>query len=333
MYEKSFRAERLYIKRLQGNYFSCQLFLEEIFQTIDLYQKIHIILTMTSDIRVQAAAKVNIGLRVLPRRADGFHNIESIFQTVDFYDELHVKPRSEQDVCIVHCEQFELPKENTLTSTYNAFVTLTGKHSGVELWLTKRIPAGGGLGGGSSDAASFLRALAALNDVPLTDELADAVAEKVGSDVFFFLHCGKNGKGAALVSGRGEVVRPVLPRKDFVFILAFPPVHSSTKEAYQLVDQDLEAGKGVSCPEFSELEAMYRTPVKNWAFANTFTQPLITKYPVIGLTLAELRKNGAVWSDMTGSGAVVFGVYDSSIQAEIAIARLRKAGINAVLAR
>ncbi len=288
---------------------------------------------MTSDIRVQAAAKVNIGLRVLPRRADGFHNIESIFQTVDFCDELHVKPRWEEDVCIVHCEQFPLPKENTLTSTYKAFVNLTGKHSGCELWLTKRIPAGGGLGGGSSDAASFLRALAILNDVPLTKELADAVAEKVGSDVFFFLHCGKEGRGAALVSGRGEVVNPISPRKDFVFVLAFPPVHSSTKEAYQLVDQDLEAGKDLFYPDFSEYERIYRAPVKNWNFVNSFTQPLIKKYPAIGLALAELRKNGAVWSDMTGSGAVVFGVYESSIQAEIAIARLRKAGINAVLSR
>lgn len=277
---------------------------------------------MSPDIVIRAPAKVNIGLRVLPERGDGFHNIESIFQTVDVCDELVVSPLAERKRCKVECDDAVLPADNTLTATYTAFCQLTGCDTGVRVRVRKRIPAGGGLGGGSSDAAAFLRALARLNGVVLTDCLADAVAAQVGSDVFFFLHCGTDGTGAALVSGRGEVVRPIVPRDDVHFVLVFPGVHSSTKEAYRLVDEDIRAGTVVSCPDFSAYEAMYRSPVSDWTFANSFTPSLKRKYPAIAQALADIQKSGAVWSDMTGSGAVVFGVYEAAEASKKAFAEL-----------
>ena len=287
---------------------------------------------MLSDISIRCYAKVNIGLKVLPKRADGFHNIESIFQTVSFYDDLTVSLLSEKNVCKVDCAEMMLPQRNTLTATYEAFCHLTGKDAGVHVVLTKRIPAGGGLGGGSSDAASFLRALALLNDVELTDSLADAVAGRVGSDVFFFLHCGKDGTGAALVSGRGEVVTPIAPRNDLYYVLVFPDVHSSTKEAYDLVDEDIGLGIGHSFPSLTECEEVYRSPVTAWTFGNSFTSALTKKYPAIADALADIKKSGAVWSDMTGSGAVVFGVYEAAEASKKAFAELQLKWKHCILA-
>ena len=286
---------------------------------------------MLSDVQIRAPAKVNIGLRVLPKRDDGFHSIESIFQTVDFADDLSLNLLKEDGLCKVDCAQMELPAENTITAAYRAFCRLTGKHAGVQVKLTKRIPAGGGLGGGSSDAASFIKAYAALTGTALSPGLADAVASEVGSDVFFFLHCGEKG-GAALVSGRGEVVRPIVPRNDLHFVLVLPDVHSSTKEAYALVDKALEAGDSLQYPPLEKLESVYRGPIKKWSFANTFTPALTYKYSAIADALADVRKSGAVWADMTGSGAVVFGVYDSAVSAESACNLLHETWGRCVLA-
>ncbi len=286
---------------------------------------------MLSEVIIQSPAKVNIGLRVFPRRADGFHSIESIFQTVQFYDDMRISLLSEPNTCVVSCKELALPAENTLTKAYRVFCRLTGVKSGVQITLTKRIPAGGGLGGGSSNAASFVKAFAALTNTAVTTALLDAVAAEVGSDVFFFMHCKEN-MDAAVVSGRGEIVKAIEPRIDVYFVLVLPEVHSSTKEAYELVDRTFEAGKTVVCPSFAELECMYYAPVCEWRFANTFTPALVTKYPAIAVALQDIRKSGAVWSDMTGSGAVVFGVYDSADSAKRAYNSLRNTWKRCVLA-
>ena len=285
---------------------------------------------MSFDVCVKAPAKVNIGLRVLKKRADGFHNIESIFQTIDFSDELHIR-RIPQKECIVRCAQMQLPLENTLTKTYSAFRTETNIDFGVEIVLDKFLPAGGGLGGGSSDGASLLKGLADLAGIRLTKPLADSVAEKVGSDVFFFLHSGffQKGRGCALVSGRGEVVEAIEPRTDLSFMLIFPGIHSSTKEAYSLVDQAYGSGAyeskyKISYPDFSELKRLYCGLIGAWKFTNSFTPVLIDKYPVIGEALRDILECGAGWADMSGSGATVFGVFESDAAAKEACLKCQK---------
>ncbi len=271
---------------------------------------------MSNFIKIHAPAKVNIGLKVLHNRKDGFHNIESIFQTVDLCDELEVSLFDENDkknVCEIDCDSMILPAENTLTKAYKAFCAFTGFDSGVKVVVNKKIPAGGGLGGGSSDAASFIVALSRLSGISLSDSLMDLLASEVGSDVFFFLHSGyfENGKGCAVVSGRGEIVRKIHPRRDLNFVLVFPPVHSSTKEAYELVDTAFENGKDVFCPPFENLEKMYYSPVSEWKFANSFTPVLKEKYSLIDSALGFIIKSKAGWAEMSGSGATVFGVFES----------------------
>lgn len=297
-----------------------------IFINIDFNAYFDIIKNMSGDIFVKAPAKVNIGLKVLERRADGYHDIESIFQTVDLYDELKVCLIPEENVCRILCEDMQLPESNTLTKTYEAFCAATGKKTGVQVSLKKRIPSGGGLGGGSSDAAYFLVALAELNHLELTESLKDEVASKVGSDVFFFLHCNVDPKkgGCALVSGRGEVVQPIDPRADLYFLLIFPDVHSSTKEAYSLVDDAYKAGCEISCPPFEELKSLYSKPVEEWDFANSFTPALVNKYPVIGDALKDIKECGADWAEMSGSGATVFGVFKTELAAKNAVLKCQK---------
>jgi len=273
---------------------------------------------MLSEIRLSASAKVNLGLKVLPRREDGYHNIESIFQTTQLKDHLIIKTADSTGICSVNCQGMMLEDDNTLTKTYNTYRKLTGFDQGVHVELQKGIPAGGGLGGGSSDAASFLKGLSILSGIELTDELADKVAGEVGSDVFFFLHSGEteNNSGAAVVSGRGEICKKITPRNDLYFVLVFPEVHSSTKEAYALIDESYESGRFTVCPAYEELEKIYNSPVKDWSFANSFTQVLVDKYPVIGKAISDMKRSGALWADMSGSGATVFGAFESSVAAQ-----------------
>jgi 4-diphosphocytidyl-2-C-methyl-D-erythritol kinase len=258
--------------------------------------------------KIKAFAKVNFGLNVFSKREDNFHNIESIFQTIDLYDELVVS-EIENKQCIVECDAFELPKKNTLTLSYEAFCSVSDVDvPGVKVNLKKGIPSGGGLGGGSADAAALVRVLQKMCGIKLSDEKLDLIASKTGSDVFFFQHCDDEGKGCALVSGRGEVVKKIIPRDDLFLLLIFPKVSSSTKEAYDLVDKYLAKKDKVKGPGLAELEDVYRKAVNQWNFVNTFTPALSKKYKEIEAALIDLKKVGSEYVEMSGSGSTVFGV-------------------------
>ena len=277
---------------------------------------------MEREISGWAYAKVNFGLRVLPGRADGFHGIESIFQTVDLYDELTLTTTDEKG-CVVHCSDMELPENNTLTKAYNAFCKVVRcEVPGVRVELKKGIPSGGGLGGGSSDAAALTRMLERLCNVRLSDSELDNIAAETGSDVFFFMHCDERGRGCALVSGRGEVVKKIHGRDDLFLVLIFPEVSSSTKEAYALVDEALACGNVLISPEFDELELVYRRPPENWTFINTFTPVISAKYKDIGRAIEALRALGCEYAEMSGSGSTVFGIFSSRQEAESAVKEL-----------
>lgn len=266
---------------------------------------------MSADISVKAPAKINLGLKVFPRRKDGFHNIESIFQTVNLCDELRVKLTARKNIITVSCGQMILPENNTIVVAYKAFRKLFGIDSGVSVCLTKRIPSGGGLGGGSSDAASFLLALSELCKISLSIEDANVLAEEIGSDVFFFLHCLLSTKKCAVVTGRGEKVKPFVTREDLHLVLVFPGVHSSTKEAYNLLDEQFAVGDNFEYPRFEDLETIYKGSVKDWTFVNSFTSVITQKYSRVGEAIAAVKEQGALFTDMSGSGSTVFGVFDS----------------------
>ena len=191
------------------------------------------------------------------------------------------------------------------------------------MFLKKGIPSGGGLGGGSSDAAAFVRALEKLNDVKLSDNELDSIAAKVGSDVFFFLSATN---GAAIVTGRGEIVRHIKRRNDLTFLLVFPHVSSSTKEAYDLIDEFYSSGCSMVFPEVARLEEIYNSPLNKWTFKNSFTAVLKSKYAEIGNALTELSNVNAPYCEMSGSGSTLFGVFYSVGEAQAAAEKLKADG-------
>lgn len=270
---------------------------------------------MLGEICVHAPAKINLGLRVLPKREDGFHPIESVFATVGLSDLLTVSPLPEQNVCKVSCQQVVLPQENTVSSAYQAAKSVLGRDlPGVSVQLTKRIPLGGGLGGGSSDAAAILVALQKLG-VAIPSDAAYKIAARVGSDVFFFLSLDGKPDGAAIVSGRGDLVKPISPRCDLHYVLVFPGVHSSTPEAYAAIDESARSPE-TEYLSLDELESVYKGPVKDWNFINDFTPVIAAKYSKVQQALDDVKASGALFCDMSGSGSTVFGVYESAQQAQ-----------------
>ena len=256
---------------------------------------------MLNEIVVFAPAKINLGLRVLPKRQDGFHNLESIFQTVSLADKLTVSKFSGSG-CAVFCDNMELPENNTISMAYKAFCDVS-ECSGfaVNVILEKHIPQ------------------------------LDLIAASVGSDVFFFTHCDSAGSCCAVVSGRGEFVRVIRKRQDLYFVLVFPDVHSSTKEAYFLVDKLLANNEKKEYPTFGDLERMYFSPVSDWKFKNTFTEALKLKYPEIDVALQKLKETNSLYSEMSGSGSTVFGIYASWEEAKKAAKILNDEGLKCVV--
>ncbi len=272
---------------------------------------------MSDSICLKAPAKLNLTLRVFPKRADGFHNIESIFQKIDLCDQLTVSV-AEKPGCRLTVDGMTLPEENTVTKAFSLFEERVKIGVGVNVQLKKIIPSGAGMGGGSSDAATMLQGLNALFDAKLGNEELLSMAEKIGSDVPFFL-----GGSCALVSGRGEIIKPVTSRSDICFVAVCPEIHCSTKEAYALVDRWQENHTDdASWLNFSELEKEYNQPVKSWRFFNSFTSPIFAEYAQISQALSDIRDYGADFAEMTGSGSTVFGVFESEKKAQQAYNKL-----------
>ena len=284
---------------------------------------------MSKSITVDAPAKINLGLEVLPKRSDGYHGIKSIFTTIGLCDVVKVTLTQNKGECLVKSKNMVLPKENTITKAYKAFCVLTGVNQGVEVELTKNIPAGGGLGGGSSDASSFLQSMDTLFCTRLTREDFYNLSSQIGSDVFFFteaLISKKHGLCntecfAAEVGGRGEVIHQIDARTDLKLLLVFPGVSVSTKEAYSLVDakKDWNSGKFKSAMKqnaCSSLEMIYRKPVHEWFFQNDFTSPVVEVHREIGFALNCIKECNADFADMSGSGSTVYGVFEDAEYAE-----------------
>ena len=283
---------------------------------------------MLESITALAPAKINLGLRVFPKRADGFHDIESIFTLVNLCDEISVHRDGGNDGrCVVDCEGMNLPEDNTFQRTYKAFCVLTGIRENVHVKVKKHIPAGGGLGGGSSDSSSFLKSIDIIFGTHLNYSALEEISGQVGSDVFFFTRALEEREGklsewesfTAVVRGRGEVIEPIESRTDCSILLVFPGVSVSTKDAYALVDewQLLHPGNRESRVAES-LEKTYCRSVREWSFINDFAAPVAERYPKIQQALDALRASGADFVDMSGSGSTIFGVFSDRHRALLA---------------
>jgi 4-diphosphocytidyl-2-C-methyl-D-erythritol kinase len=266
-----------------------------------------------SRLTVKAPAKLNLYLAVKDRRPDGFHNLESVFLALDFGDTLHFElfPGQKTTDIVMEGLNFTLPKEkNIIFKALSLFREKTGLCEGLKIRVEKRIPSGGGLGGGSSDAASTLLALNCLAGFPLDRGSLLEMAASLGSDVPFFIY----ETAAARVRGRGECIEPVEAPRCF-FVLVNPGFPSDTAAAFRLLDE-YRGVNGVTRSE-TVTDTLFND------FLPVFKDPEKSVYNEIISTLKEL---GAYSANLSGAGSTCFGVFKERDGAEKAAAYLRNFG-------
>jgi 4-diphosphocytidyl-2-C-methyl-D-erythritol kinase len=289
-------------------------------------------------LRIRACAKINLTLRVLRIRDDGYHELRTTFQSLALHDTLTFTARP--GPFAIACDDPHCPtdRRNLVWKAAAARWDARGGQgalSGVAVHLRKRIPAGAGLGGGSSDAASTLIALRHLWHLRVSDEELESMGARLGADVPFFLR-----GGTVLGVERGDLLFPLVELPRAWVVLARPGFGVSTREAYGWWDEAFrrraEGGRG-------RAEGGRRRPggrgrrshdggaAEEWT--NDLEGPVVERHPAIGRLVGALRRAGATYAAMSGSGSAVFGTFDARDAAAAAAARVGAAGVRTWVTR
>ena len=252
-------------------------------------------------------AKINLGLSVLQKREDGFHNLETLFYPVEAADVLEIV---EGDSLQMHQYGIEYPGEAMDNLCVKAYKALARDFDipPVEIHLYKKVPVGAGLGGGSSDAAFTLRGLNEMFSLGLSDESLAAYAATLGSDCPFFIY-----NRPMLGTGRGEILEPVeiASLENYQIRLVYPPYFVSTAAAYGgIVPRDKRVANGENVDNRSVLEILGQ-PVETWkdSLVNDFERTVFAKIPQLAEYKTKLYDQGAVYASMSGSGSAFFGIF------------------------
>lgn len=254
-------------------------------------------------------AKINLGLKVLEKREDGFHNLETLFLPVESCDVLEIS-KSDISGCTMHQSGITYPgnpNENLCVLAYNA-LNERYKLSGVKIHLHKQIPVGAGLGGGSSDASFTLKGLNELFSLGISDEQLAKIAAGLGSDCPFFIY-----NRAMLGKGRGELLYPLNYSldDDYFIKLVYPPFFVSTAQAYRgIVPRNLRAKSEIFADE-RPLEELILLPIEQWkdVIVNDFERSVFAQFPQLEQYKKDLYDMGAVYASMSGSGSAMFGIF------------------------
>jgi len=259
-------------------------------------------------------AKVNLGLRIMGKRRDGYHEICSVFQTISLRDRLTFSERSDE-LLVLSCDDPSIPADARNLAVRAAELLRTEVYQssprptrtlGATIRLYKKIPSGAGLGGGSSNAAVTLTALRKLWDLrrlPLSK--LRSLAARIGSDVPFFLT-----GGTCLVTGRGENVSAMRPLPKFHLVVIFPGIHISTAWAYSRISLPLTNGPKYSKIMMREFGRASGPAGTAPLLVNDMEAAVIPRHPAIGRAKRDLMKAGALNSLMSGSGSAVFGIFE-----------------------
>ncbi len=272
---------------------------------------------------IPSPAKINLFLEVIRRRPDGFHDIETVMQLVGLYDEVRLEQCREG--IAIRVEGADLPQgeENLAWRAARLLLDRAGRPGGVSVSLRKRIPLGGGLGGGSSNAAAVLAGVNRLYGLGRSLEELQALAAALGSDVPFFL-----GGGLALATGRGEVLRPLRPWPGRWVVIANPGIGISTAWVYQQASSKLtEWGGRASIQPLLTGDMLPWPP--DWAF-NRLESVVLPEQPEVAALKALLQGGGGAPALMSGSGASVFAIVPDADAGQRLAAKAREAGAFAV---
>ena len=258
---------------------------------------------------VRAYAKINIGLHVLGKRPDGYHNIETVFRLIDLYDEVEFVQGDEGITFTSDTPLLANDNTNLCIRAANILRDLTGIHMGVEITLKKRIPFGAGLGGGSSDAAAVLKGLTKLWSLDIPTEELQTLSATLGSDVPFFFT-----SQTAYATGRGERLTPFTVQIPYWIIVVTPDIHVSTAWAYS----NVRLQQAQNRPDLRGLleTAIDKPAILRANLTNDFEESVFREFSDISRLKETLLKEGAEVALMSGSGSSVFGFFSSEVEAK-----------------
>lgn len=255
-------------------------------------------------LRLRSCAKINLGLEILRKRADGYHDLNSIFIAIDLHDDVAME---RSNTLTVECnpQVTDNPEDNLVF--HAAHMLVDGSEQAAKIRVTKHIPSGGGLGGGSSNAATTLLGMSVL--YPEYGPLMAPYAKTLGSDVTFFLR-----PGVALVQGRGDVVTTLDIELPWFVLLVFPGLHVSTAETYSTLG--ITGEQQPTNLITSLAQALDNQQGMRELFRNDLERVVFERYPELAVIKQTLYEQHAFYASMSGSGSTVYGLYTSVENAE-----------------
>jgi len=251
-------------------------------------------------------AKINLGLHILSKRADGYHNIETVFYPVNLCDALEIVPAENGKTTFSQTgiSVDGRPEDNLVMKAFN-LLKKDFDLPEISIYLRKQIPFGAGLGGGSSDAAFIIKLLNDFAGLKLSVEQMEDYAGRIGADCPFFIQ-----NKPVLAEGTGTVFSPVdISLQGYYLAIVKPSVSVSTKEAYAQVKPKQPA---------VSLKEIIRLPIREWKnhLVNDFEPGVFSIYPEIKKIKQRLYAEGAIYANMSGSGSAVFGIFEESVRLE-----------------
>lgn len=263
-------------------------------------------------------AKINLGLDVLRRRSDGYHDLRMIMQTVYLYDQIRIAEKETPGITLTtNAGYLPVNEDNLVYKAAKLLMEEFGIEQGVRIHLKKYIPVAAGLAGGSSDAAAALVGINRMFRLGLSKEDLKKRGVKIGADVPYCIM-----RGTALAEGIGDVLTPLPAAPDMHVVLAKPPVHVSTGFVYT----NLKADQLAYHPDIDAQTDAIRAG-DGYAMAelmgNVLETVTIPAYPVIEEIKEEMKRAGALGAMMSGSGPTVFGLFDDAKKAQAAYEKLR----------
>ena len=271
---------------------------------------------------INAMAKINLGLDVLRRRENGYHDVKMIMQTVDIYDTLEFVKREDTTITI-KTDAMELPcdENNLIYKATRLLFEKRGVQQGVDITLTKRIPIAAGMAGGSTDAAAALVGINRLFDLGLTIEELKEIGVKIGADVPYCIE-----GGTALSEGIGEILTKLPDAPDCFVVVAKPEISVSTKYVYE----NLHANELKYHPDIDGMVEAIRNQDLDGVckrMENVLETVTEKKYPVISQLKQMLLEAGAQNSLMSGSGPTVFAIFKEEEKAKEALEKVVSSGL------
>lgn len=274
------------------------------------------------NISLKALAKINLGLDVVRRRDDGYHEVRMIMQTINLFDRFEIKKIKESAIKI-HTNLFFLPvnENNLVYKAAKLLIDEFGIQEGVSVGLTKKIPVAAGMAGGSTDAAAMLFGMNRLFGLGLSKKQLMERGVKIGADVPYCIM-----RGTALAEGIGDKLSPLPAMVKCPVLIAKPQISVSTKFVYQ----NLKLDDKTVHPDIDRLiEDIRNKDLKAVSdhMGNVLESVTIPNYPVISQIKEQMMDSGAVGSMMSGSGPTVFGLFDDSRTAQLAFGKIKRSGL------